>query len=230
MIKDTKYKIPITEKVCVLIERTLDKFLKIPAFQRYVNRRANDKYGSTYVTHGGNGTIDDVFKDYHFTDIQQDDIVLDIGANIGAFSMFVSKFTHHVYAVEPMLFEILRQNVVNNNIKNISVIPDALGIGVLEIPWVGFKNRHIVGKSLSELIFICGGKVDFIKTDCEGGEWCIKSENLKNVRRIEAEVHNFDGTHNLSDFLKMLDEANFEYTYTTPRGGILIVHAKNKTL
>ncbi len=230
MIKDTKYKIPITEKVCVLIERTLDKFLKIPAFQRYVNRRANDKYGSTYVTHGGNETIHDVFKDYHCTDIQQDDIVLDIGANIGAFSMFVSKFTHHVYAVEPMLFEILRQNVVNNNIKNISVIPVALGVGLLEIPWKGCKSRLILGKSLSELIQLCGSHIDFLKCDCEGCEWCIKSEDLKNVRRIEAEVHNFDGTHNLSDFLKMLDDANFEYTYTNPRGGILIVHARNKTL
>jgi len=230
MVENSIYKIPITEKVCVLIERILDKFLKIPSFQRYVNRKANNKYGSTFVTHNGNGTTDDVFKDYYFTDIQQSDIVLDIGANVGAFSMFVSKFVKQVYAVEPMLFEILHQNVTNNNIKNISILPNALGNGMLEIPWEGFKSRHITGMSLPEIIQLCGGKVDFIKTDCEGGEWCIKPEELKNVRRLEAEVHNFDGTHNLTDFLKMLDDANFEYTYTSPRGGILIVHARNKSL
>ena len=55
-----------------------------------------------------------------------------------------------------------------------------------------------------------------------------QAKDLRNVRRIEAEVHNFDNTHNLQDFLKMLDEANFEYTYEEPREGILIIHGRNK--
>lgn len=223
-MENSTYKIPLKEYISLTVERTLDVFLKVPAFQRYVNRRANDKYGQSFVDHISNVTIDDVFRDYRFNDIQKDDIVLDIGANVGAFSLFVSKMVKHVYAVEPMLTDILKENVDLNGRNNITVLNDALGEGMVEIPWEGFKTRHIIGKSLSELIFICGGHVDFLKCDCEGGEWCIKPEELKEIRRIEAEVHNFMG-HDLNEFLKMLDDAGFEYDYSSPRSGILFVHA-----
>lgn len=228
MVENTAYTISIKEKFLQLLERILDKFLKISAFQRYVNRKANNKYGLTFITHGGTSEVDDVFSTYNYYDIQPNDIVLDIGANVGAFSLFISRFVKHVYAVEPMLFEIVGHNAIINNRNNITVFPDALSKGIIEISWEGCKTRHIVGKSLKELIQLCGGHVDFIKTDCEGGEWVITAEELKNVRRIEAEVHNFDGKHNLSDFLKMLDQAGFEYEYTSPREGILIIHGRNK--
>ena len=228
MINETTYKIPISEKVCVLVEHTLDKFLKIPAFQRYVNRKGSDKCGLKLISYSGNGSVDDVMKDYNFNDIQRDDIVLDIGANVGGFSLFVSRFVKQVYAVEPMIYEILGHNVINNNKENITILPEALGEGTVKIGWEGCRDRCVNCKSLSELINLCGGKVDFLKCDCEGGEWCIKPHELKGIRRIEIEVHNFDGTHKLEDFLKMLDKAGFEYEYTSPRQGILIVHARNK--
>lgn len=230
MVENTTYTISIKEKFLQLLERTLDKFLTIPAFQRYVNRKANNKYGITFITHNGTSEIDDVFSEYKFYDIQPTDIVLDIGSNVGAFALFVSKFVKHVYAVEPMLTEIINQNVIINNRKNITVFPDALGSGMLNIPWEGCENKQIKGKSLGELIQFCGGHVDFIKTDCEGGEWVITAEDLKNVRRIEAEVHNFDGKHNLLDFLRMLEKAEFDYEYTEPRQGILIIHGINKNI
>jgi precorrin-6B methylase 2 len=230
MEQNSIYKISIRERFLQLSERTLDKFLKISAFQRYVNRKANNKYGMNFVTYLGNGTIDDVFSDYNFSDIQKDDIVLDIGANVGAFSIFISKFVKHVYSVEPMLYEILGMNVINNDRENITIFDDALGEGTLIIQWEGCSDRYVDCKSLSELIEMCGGHVDFLKCDCEGGEWVITANDLKNVRRLEAEVHNFDGKHNLQDFLKMLDEANFEYNYIEPRQGILKIHARNKLL
>lgn len=223
-MENSIYKIPIKEYASLAAERTLDMFLKVPAFQRYVNRRANDKYGQSFVNHNSNVTIDDVFRDYRFNDIQKDDIVLDIGANVGAFSLFVSRMVEHVYAVEPMLTDVLKENVVLNGRNNITVLNEALGRGMVEIPWEGCRTRHIVGKSLSELIFICGGDVDFLKMDCEGGEWCIKPMELDGIRRIEAEVHNF-GEQDLNKFLKMLEDAGFGYDYNNPRSGILFVHA-----
>jgi len=230
MVENTTYTISIKEKFLQLLERILDKFLKIDAFQRYINRKANNKYGMELMTYSGNGSVDDVFRDYNFDDIQRDDIVLDIGANVGGFSLFVSRFVKHVYAVEPMLYEILGQNIINNERDNITVFDDAIGDGLLKIQWEGCDDRYVNCKPLSEIIKMCGGKVDFIKTDCEGGEWVITANDLKGVRRIEAEVHNFDGKHNLKDFLKMLDEANFEYEYTEPRLGILKIHGRNKLL
>ncbi len=224
-MKNTTYKIPIKERIMFSCEQILNQCLKIDAFQRYVNRKANNKYGSSFVTHHGNSEIDDVFTDYRFNDIQKDDIVLDIGANVGAFSLFMSRMVKHVYAVEPMTTDILRQNVVLNGINNITVLDEALGNGMLEITWVGCTNRYIIGKSLTDLIKLCGGRVDFLKMDCEGGEWCIQPHELKGIRRIEMEVHNFDGIHDMNDFLKMLDDSGFEYDYSSPRNGIMLVHA-----
>lgn len=54
-----------------------------------------------------------------------------------------------------------------NKAGNITVLDEALGKGMLEIPWVGCKPRQIMGKSLGELIKVCGGHVDFLKMDCE---------------------------------------------------------------
>lgn len=225
MVSNSAYKIPFKERLCVIGEKVLDEFLKIQALQRYVNRRANNKYGSHFVNYHGNSVIDDVFSDYRFNDIRKGDIVLDIGANVGAFSLFVSRMVKHVYAVEPMLTDILKQNVSLNKADNITVLDEALGKGMLEIPWVGCKPRKIMGKSLGDLIKVCGGHVDLLKMDCEGAEWSIEPHELAGIRRIEAEIHNFDGKHDLNDFLKMLDDSGFKYDYSSPRSGILFVHA-----
>jgi len=99
---------------------------------------------------------------------------------------------------------------------------------MINISWEGCKDRLIKGKSLKELIDMCGGHVDFLKCDCEGGEWVITAEDLRGIRRVEFEVHNFDGKHNLQDFLNILDEARFNYEYIEPREGILIIHGRNK--
>ncbi len=230
MTNDT-YTIPIKEHAYLMIERTLDMIRNnIPAFQRYINKKADSKYGIIFIPHPSNSSINDVFTEYRFNDIQPTDIVLDIGANIGGFSLFVSKMVEHVYAVEPMLFDIIEKNVEVNNISNITVFSHALGLGMLDIPWEGVKNRHIIGKSLSELIYLCGGHIDFLKLDCEGGEWVIIPAELHSIRRIEAEIHNFDGKHNTSDFLKILDDAGFDYEYTFPRAGLLQVHAYKRKL
>ncbi|MCK5602883.1 FkbM family methyltransferase [Candidatus Pacearchaeota archaeon] len=225
MVKNTAYKIPIKERLCVVGEKVLDECLKLQPLQRYVNRRANNKYGSSFVNYHGNSEIDDVFSDYRFNDIRKDDIVLDIGANVGAFSLFVSRMVKHVYAVEPMLTDILNQNILLNKINNITVLDDALGKGMLDIPWTGCENRQIMGRSLGDLINLCGGHVDFLKMDCEGAEWCIEPYELAGIRRIEAEIHNLDGKHDLNGFLEILDESSFTYDYSSPRSGILFVHA-----
>lgn len=221
-----KYTIPLKEQACLMIERTLDVVRKnIPAFQRYINKKSDNKYGIRFVSHDSNASINDVFTEYKFNDIQPTDIVLDIGANVGGFSIFISKMVKQVYAVEPMLDKILVENIKLNNIENITVFAEALGKGMLEIPWEGCKNRYIIGKSLQTFINLCGGHIDFLKIDCEGGEWSIKPDELKGIRRIEGEIHNFDGKHNTSDFLKILDEAGFIYEYNIPRAGLMQIHA-----
>ncbi|HWQ96222.1 MAG TPA: FkbM family methyltransferase, partial [Candidatus Methylomirabilis sp.] len=169
-----------------------------------------------------------VYSQYKFYDMQKDDIVLDIGANVGAFSIFISNTVKQVYAVEPALPNVLKHNIKLNNIKNITVFEKALGDGELNIEWRG--KHKISGNSLAEIIELCGGHIDVLKCDCEGGEWCIKSPELKGIRRIEMEVHNFEGKHNFEDYLKMLSDAGFLYEYQITSKQIMLIHAESSAV
>ena len=75
-------------------------------------------------------------------------------------------------------------------------------------------TKDVECKSLKEIITLCGGKIDFLKCDCEGGEWCIKSDEIKDIRRIEMECHlNPDKNIDLKgtkDMLEILNKANFK--------------------
>lgn len=211
-------------KILIIFENILDQLLKISKFQDYVNRKANIKSGMKVVYHSNNTTIDEVFSEYKFNDVREDDIVLDIGANVGGFSLFISKMVNKVYAVEPELTNVLEENIKLNKINNIVVLNSALGNIV---NWSG-TSRIMIGNTLPELIQMCGGHVDFLKCDCEGGEWIIQPNELKGIRRIEIEVHNLDGSRDFNDFLKILDEAGFRYTYKISKETDMLVHATRK--
>lgn len=67
--------------------------------------------------------IDAIWKDQCYTkeySLQKEDIVVDIGANIGIFSIFAASCGAYVYAFEPNpeAFNILQINVDENDIKN----------------------------------------------------------------------------------------------------------------
>ncbi len=128
-----------------------------------------------------------IVGEYHFDDIRPDDVVLDIGANIGAFCIRAAWRSRHVLAVEPVLAEALRENVRANN-AGVTVVDGALGDGeAARITW-GCETRTVATHTLGDLAAMAGG-CDFLKCDCEGAEWCIRPGDLDGVRRIEMELH-----------------------------------------
>lgn len=151
---------------------------------------------------------DQAINEYDYSDIRETDIVLDIGACVGGFSLEVHKKVDHIYSIEPLFTDELCENIRLNHAKNIAVFEYALGKSdtTQEISFVG-KTRDMWCKSLSELICLCGGHVDILKLDCEGGEWCIEPHELEGIRRIEAEIHSFNGerTEDFTDMLLSLD-------------------------
>jgi hypothetical protein len=175
--------------------------------------------------------FDDMFRFlkeecYDFSDLKPDDVFLDVGACIGTVSLKVHKKVKKVYALEPIMVEHLSRNIKLNQAKNIEVIRGALSENSIEtIRWAGRKSI-CPGYSLSKLLQMCGGRVDFLKIDCEGAEWNIKPEELKNIRRVEGEVHNFDGRHNFNEFLLTLHLAGFKYDYEIPHQTIMYIHAR----
>ncbi|MDD1663218.1 MAG: FkbM family methyltransferase [Methanomicrobiales archaeon] len=126
-------------------------------------------------------------QEYRFDDIRPDDIVIDIGANVGAFCIRAAHYSDHVIAVEPVSVDILRENIRLNRV-HVKVIEGALGDGRrAEISW-DEARVSVHTYTLRQIIGMSGG-CDFLKCDCEGGEWLIRPEDLAGIRRIEMELH-----------------------------------------
>ena len=125
--------------------------------------------------------------DYRFDDIRKDDIVIDIGANVGAFCIRAARYSNRVVAVEPVTAGILRENIRLNEVR-VRVLDGALGDGHMrEIQWDEYPVLALTFP-LKKIIAMAGG-CDFLKCDCEGAEWLIEPTDFASVRRIEMELH-----------------------------------------
>jgi FkbM family methyltransferase len=125
--------------------------------------------------------------EYCIGDIRPDDVVVDIGANIGAFCLRAARIARRVTAVEPVACSLLRENIRLNG-ADVRVIEGALGDGKPnEICW---DECTVISQTypLRAIREIAGG-CDFLKCDCEGAEWLINPEELSGIRRIEMELH-----------------------------------------
>lgn len=125
--------------------------------------------------------------EYWVEDIREEDIVIDIGANVGAFCIRAARRCRRVVAVEPVTTDLLLQNVRLNGVA-VQVTRGALGDGQsTEIDWDGC-SVHVPTYTLRDIIHIAGG-CTFLKCDCEGAEWLINPDDLSGIRRIEMELH-----------------------------------------
>jgi hypothetical protein len=125
--------------------------------------------------------------EYRFSDIRKDDIVVDIGANVGAFCIRAAYYSDYVYAIEPVTYEILQKNIILNGVS-VTVLDCALGSGNVEAVGWDSVNLNVRTVSLKTVIGMVGG-CDFLKCDCEGAEWLIDPRDLGKIRRIEMELH-----------------------------------------
>ena len=124
-------------------------------------------------------------------EINDTDIVIDIGAHIGLFALFASQFCKNgkIYCFEPVKenFELLESNLVLNNIRNVISFNAAISINNDNITIylnkdesghsmyvVGSKKIQVKSFTLQD-VFDSNKlqKCDFIKIDCEGEEYAI---------------------------------------------------------
>lgn len=140
--------------------------------------------------------------------VEDGDIVVDVGASIGPFMYsLMGKNVKHMYCIEPspQEFETLQINAKNMNFP-VTCLNKGIGAttGTAEMElWGTYKDQgpqqFEVGEapSISFKDFLKKNKIDhidFLKTDCEGGEYDIFNiENFSwihaNVRKIVGEWH-----------------------------------------
>ncbi len=132
-----------------------------------------------------------------------------------------SRMSNNVYAIEPIEIKSLMKNITNNGAK-ITIFPFALGDGgETTIIWHKTRKfmRTVTFESIKEM---CGG-CDFLKLDCEGGEWYINPQWLDGVRRIEGELHDYKtkDKYGLINYLK--DNYEFQIEWETRKQ--MVFHA-----
>jgi FkbM family methyltransferase len=149
-----------------------------------------------------------------FFEVEEGDIVLDVGASVGPFTYSIlHKKPKHVFSFEPSEreFKTLVRNTlgfpvthINKGISNVNsiVMNDHLFGGEDQMESITFSK-------FVDLYNI--NKIDFLKTDCEGGEFDIFNiENLhwikNNVKKIVGEWHlKLQGHDNIEKFRQFRD-------------------------
>ena len=131
--------------------------------------------------------------------VEEGDVVFDIGASLGPFTFSIlDKTPSQVFVFEPS-YEEFKTLVLNTRHGNVTHINKGIGNTVGEFNFTGvfdltgnYKLYSTTFKKVIEDYNI--QKIDFLKTDCESGEYDIFTlENLfwikNNVRKISGEWH-----------------------------------------
>lgn len=173
------------------------------------------------------------------------DTVVDIGANIGSFSVYAAWLqpTARVLAVEPLQenFSLLTENVRLNGLKNVETLQAAVMDKAGSVT-VYHGNRAAEGSSSVVASAAVDGsrpetvpaigfeelldrteRVDFLKIDCEGAEFDFLPDApaacLRKVRKIAMEYHDVRPGVTHRDLVRKLESEGFRVTVDPPRPG-----------
>jgi FkbM family methyltransferase len=186
-------------------------------------------------------------------EINANDVVLDIGANIGVFALYAATRAPgvEVYSYEPFpenarYFE---RNLKESKLKNVhffnKALSDQIGTQTLHIhdSWIlhsltekipGGEEITVDCTSLDEALKNIP-ECHLLKLDCEGGEYAAlypsSPETMGKVKKIVAEYHNLDkGDRNGDGLREFLEKNNFQIDIFQPlsaRSGFICAKTRN---
>lgn len=167
-----------------------------------------------------------------------DRIILDIGANVGLFTLYAARQAPaaRVFAVEPFpatferLLEMVREHQLTERITCLNYALTAMGgIRLMDNQPLPSQQRALVaaGRRVSGIevqsTTLCEllreqalNHVDLLKMDIEGGEYEVllstSPDVLRMIRRIAVEYHGDSPPHSKLQILDRLRQAGFEVT------------------
>jgi FkbM family methyltransferase len=141
--------------------------------------------------------IDKIYERH--VQVEEGDVVFDIGASLGPFTFSIlDKTPSQVFAFEPS-YEEFKTLVLNTRHGNVTHINKGIGSIVGEFNFTDVfdltGNHQLYSITFKKVIEDFNiKKIDFLKTDCEAGEYDIFTlENLfwikNNVKKISGEWH-----------------------------------------
>jgi len=176
------------------------------------------------------GEIVVIFSDYEYPSslfhLSNKSVVIDAGANIGAFSLFVQKKFNvkKIYCIEPFKpnFVQLKKNLKINHLEQ-ACKPSLLALGdknkdvflqtglLEDSVYVTKVNTGLIASQIKISTFCRLNSIqhiDLLKLDVEGAEYCILNEDIKflskHVAQIILEYHTVPGKNGLSIISNMV--------------------------
>lgn len=173
--------------------------------------------------------------------IQDGWTIVDIGAGLGDFTVYVAKTrpNSRVIGIEPFgeSFELLKRNIARNGVSNITPLQAAVASapGTLELAQTGAAVQHTTTGSVKQgasdtrhrvealtlaqifdqlSVTIC----DLLKMDCEGGEYDILLNSapaiFHRIKRIAMEYHNGFTRFSVTDLKRHLETHGYKVDVT----------------
>ena len=159
--------------------------------------------------------------------LEKKDVVLDLGAHIGCFSILAGSRSKKVFAFEPNdeSYTLLRLNIKNNDLENVESFKKA--VTNEETKYIKFfvhrrwngcnstlpvkgheKVVKVQNQNLEE--FLEKNKISFIKMDVEGGEYHLLPVMVKHqIPKIVFEIHKVKG-YKKSSLINLLKENGYK--------------------
>lgn len=232
MSKVTKILIMFKDVVKVLLEtRSIRKLINFMYRDRSTIILKKDVFdiiktrnGFFYYVQENIDSVWGIGKDYDIDQISKEEIVVDLGACIGAFTIPAALKAKKVYAIEPLLTEELVHNIKLNKFTNVEVFD--VGVGKEECREVLAFGRHSKEVSITTFTKLRKkiGNIDYIKIDIEGWEWGIQLRDLEGIKRIAFEPHirlryKRRDYQALQGWIKWLESEGYDYKlHWTPKG------------
>ena len=136
--------------------------------------------------------------------LNKDDIVLEIGSNIGYYVLLESKRVSKIYAVEPVPnnFKMLEKNILLNNLKNVETYNISIG------DKNGISSIYISDKSNLHSFVSCVGnkKVD---VEMKTLDSFISDKEFPTVLRMDVEGYEYEILKSSKKFLEKMKKGSW---------------------
>jgi FkbM family methyltransferase len=189
--------------------------------------------------------------------IVEDAVVVDLGANIGMFSLFAAKLSPrvqvHAFEPAPGTFALLKRNVLANNLSNVQchkcAVSSKTGKQTLYIDVGSTADTTVASRvkepatvttqevdclTLDDLFTRCGiSRCNFMKVDVEGAEFEIfaaaSRQTFDKIDVIAMEYHEHEDRRH-EELSELLESHGYSVRIPEPRNDLGMIYARRITL